>query len=86
MQAFNGCKDTHWYSRDGRSLCDRTAAHVWLEYCLPAHCGAVTLAQYRLTSARGRAKNDPKAVILYGVRTPCLRSLSTAVMRCAGAW
>ena len=78
LQAFDGCGDTHWFSRDGRCLYGRTAAHVWLEYCLPAHCGAVTLVRYRLTSARGRARNDPKAVVLYGVRTPCLSYLSTA--------
>ena len=67
-QAFDGRADTHWFSRDGRCLNGRMAAHVWLEYCLPAQRGAVTLARYTLTSASGCAKNDPMVVILYGVR------------------
>lgn len=67
-QAFDGHGDTHWFSRDGRCLNGRMAAHVWLEYCLPAQRGPVTLARYNLTSASGCAKNDPMVVILYGVR------------------
>ena len=42
---------------------------MWLEYCLPAQRGAVTLARYTLTSASDCADNDPMVVILCGVRT-----------------
>lgn len=70
-QAFDGRVDTHWFSRDGRSLAERVAAHVWLEYCLPAQAGSVTLVAYTLTAASGRPENDPVHIVLHGVRMHC---------------
>ena len=72
MQAFDERVDTHWFSRDGRSLAERLAAHVWVEYCLPAAAGAVTLAAYTLTAASGRPENDPVHIVLHGVRMSAL--------------
>ena len=71
LQAFDGRDDTYWFSRDGRSLADRMANHVWLEYCLPAQAGGTTLVAYTLTAASGCPENDPMHVVLHGVRMCC---------------
>ena len=78
-QAFDGRDDTHWFSRDGRSLADRVATHVWLEYCLPAQAGSSTLVAYTLTAASGRPENDPVHVVLHGVRLRCHLMAITSV-------
>ena len=59
------------------------AAHVWLEYCLPAQAGSTTLVAYTLTAASGRPENDPVHVVLHGVRMRCeLGGNVFGVLRC----
>ena len=69
----------------GRSLVNRVAAHVWLEYCLPAQAGSVTLVAYTLTAASGRKENDPVHVVLHGVRVHCELGRCTIVSSAACA-